>query len=194
MMVSDKNFVEEWKDIKGYEGKYQVSNFGRVKSLWFEHNTFNGIKKIQKEKILSQREDNLGYVSYGLFKNGKPKRVRAHKLVVEAFIGSIPKGLVVNHINGIKSDNRVENLEICTYSHNTKEAFRLGIIKYGFGELSHRAKIINQLDLENNVINTFHGCYEAERETKISSASIYRCLKGKQKQAQGYMWEYAKEA
>lgn len=184
---------EVWKDIKGYEGKYQVSNLGRVKSLWIAHNTFDGIKKIQREKILAQRKDNLGYVSYGLFKNGQSKRVRAHKLVAEAFVGCIPKGLAINHINGVKSDNRVENLEICTYSHNVKEAFRLGINKRRFGMLNHRAKKINQLDLDNNVINTFYGCYEAERKTKIGYSSIYRCLVGKQKQTQGYKWEYAKE-
>lgn len=184
---------EIWKDIKGYEGKYQVSNYGRVKSLWIEHNTFNGIKKIQREKILLQKKDNLGYISYGLFKNGKSKRLRAHKLVVEAFIGTIPKDMAVNHINGIKTDNRIDNLEICTFSHNIREAFRLGINKRRFGKLNHRSKKINQLDLNNNVINTFYGCYEAERETKIGSSSIYRCLIGKQKQAGDYRWEYAKE-
>lgn len=102
--------IEEiWKDILGYEGLYQVSNLGRVKSFPRPGNW--------KERILNPII-NKGYLHVGLRKDGKEKRFRVHRLVVEAFLGKIPDGFVVNHINEIKSDNRLENLEIVTQKEN----------------------------------------------------------------------------
>lgn len=101
---------EIWKDILGYEGLYQVSNLGNVKSLNYKHTG--------KERILKPRPDGHGYYKVALCKNGKVKNFRIHRLVVEAFIGKIPKGLVVNHINECPTDNRLENLEICTIREN----------------------------------------------------------------------------
>lgn len=102
--------IEEiWKDAVGYEGLYQVSNLGQVKSLNY--------KRTDKERILKPVLTK-GYYSIGLCKNGKCKRSYVHKLVVEAFLGKISNGLVVNHLNEIKSDNRLENLEICTQKEN----------------------------------------------------------------------------
>lgn len=103
--------IEEiWKDAVGYEGLYQVSNLGRVKSLNFNH-TGN-------ERIMKPTLKKTGYYSVKLWKNGKSKHINVHRLVAEAFLGSIPKGLVVNHLNEIKTDNRLENLEICTIKEN----------------------------------------------------------------------------
>ena len=102
---------EIWRDVVGYEGLYQVSNLGRVKSLNYHRSGKEGIMK----PVL---EDN-GYYSVNLYKNGKVKKFSLHRLVVETFLGKIPNGLVVNHLNEIKSDNRLENLEICTQKENT---------------------------------------------------------------------------
>lgn len=98
---------EIWKDIVDYEGLYQVSNLGRVKSI-----------KFSKEKILKPVPTHNGYYIVGLSKNGNKKRFRVHRLVAQAFIGKISKGYCVNHINEVKTDNRLENLEIITFKEN----------------------------------------------------------------------------
>jgi hypothetical protein len=102
--------TEIWKDVLGYEGLYQVSNLGQVKSLNYNR---TGI-----ERILKARLSKDGYYEVMLCKNGKGKSFRVHRLVVMSFIGEIPKGSVVNHLNEIRTDNRLENLEICTNKEN----------------------------------------------------------------------------
>ena len=176
---------EAWKDVVGYEGLYQISNLGNIKSIYYG----------EKEKILKIRKDDKGYPQAHLSKNGEMKDFKVHRLVATAFIGDIPDGFVINHINGIKDDNRVENLEICTYSHNAKEAYRLGLNKPvwtgKFGKFHKCSKKINQLDLDGNIVNTFYGAREAERETKICNINITQCLKKQRKTAGGYKWSYA---
>lgn len=103
--------TEIWKDVIEYEGLYQVSNFGRVKSLNYGRSG--------KERILKQVLDGDGYYCVLLYKNGKRKRFSVHRLIVMTFIGPITKGLVVNHINECRTDNRLENLEICTIRENS---------------------------------------------------------------------------
>ena len=101
--------MEEFRDIKGHEGSYQVSNLGRVKSLNFN-----------KERILRGGQGSGGYLTVSLFKDGKQKTRRVHKLVAEAFLNHKPCGhkLVVNHINFIRHDNRADNLELDTNRNN----------------------------------------------------------------------------
>tara|TARA_R110001632_G_scaffold27006_5_gene72752 strand:- start:3316 stop:3810 length:495 start_codon:yes stop_codon:yes gene_type:complete len=101
--------TEIWKDIKDYEGLYQISNLGRVKSL-----------KFGKERILKGTKDFNGYSIVCLHKDGNQKTKKVHQLVAIAFLGHIPSGmsLVVDHINRIKTDNRLENLQIITNREN----------------------------------------------------------------------------
>jgi len=107
-----KNQKEVWKDVLNYEGIYQISNLGRVKSL-----------KFGKERILRVGVDGNGYLNANLSKNGKVKSRCVHQLVVIAFLNHTPCGLelVVNHINFNKTDNRVENLEVITNRENTNK-------------------------------------------------------------------------
>lgn len=99
--------VEVWKDVLGFQGIYQASNLGRIKSF-----------KYGREKILKPRINARGYFLVMLCKDGVQKNHYIHRLVYEAFNGKIPQGLVVNHLNEIKTDNRLENLEICTHKEN----------------------------------------------------------------------------
>ena len=101
--------TEIWKDVKDYEGLYQVSNLGRFKSL-----------KFGKERILKGSKHLSGYISVVLFKDGKTKWISLHQLVAIAFLNHIPCGykLVVDHINTIKTDNHLDNLQIITHREN----------------------------------------------------------------------------
>jgi hypothetical protein len=106
--------MEIWKDIKDYEGHYQVSSLGRVKSL-----------KYGKERILKQAIEGGGYLQVVLSNNKKNAKYKVHKLVCIAFLGHIPNGMktVVDHRNGIKTDNRLENLRLVTNRENSTFGF-----------------------------------------------------------------------
>jgi len=114
--INDEGLVclEEWRDIPNYEGIYQVSDLGRIKSLNY--------RRTNKENILKSRIEEKGYMRLGLFKNNK-KKYLVHQLVAIAFLGHIPciTKLVVNHKNFIKTDNRKLNLEIITNRDNTNQ-------------------------------------------------------------------------
>ena len=122
---------EVWKDIPEYEGVYQVSNLGRVKSLNYNR---EGI-----ERVLKPSPNNYGHYQVNLYRGGARKMNSVHRLVMLAFIGE--SDLEVNHINGIKTDNRLENLEYCTHTENTQRAYSTGLIIITRGENHHKSKL-----------------------------------------------------
>ncbi len=112
---------EIWRDIAGYEGLYQVSNLGRVKSLERTTKRFNGFKVCEYKdgnKILKQSKNYKGYLFVGLCKNGKEKKYKVHRLVAEAFIDNPNNLPQVNHKNENKECNISNNLEWCTNKYN----------------------------------------------------------------------------
>lgn len=117
--------MEIWKDIKGYEGKYQVSTLGYVKSLVM----WTGDKYIKRDKILRGVLYKNGYMYVGLSKDGKVKRFKVNRLVAEAFIDNPYNLPVTNHKNGDKTNNTVGNLEWTSYSENLKHAYKTGLRK-----------------------------------------------------------------
>lgn len=121
--------TEYWKDIPNYEGRYQVSNFGRIKSF------------VGKEKILKQRTTKKGYKKVGLCKNKKQKQHRIHRLVAITFLPNNLNLPEVNHIDGDKANNNLSNLEWCSPSHNMKHSFKTGLRKACSGENHGRAKL-----------------------------------------------------
>jgi hypothetical protein len=120
--------MEIWKDIKGYEGIYQVSNLGRVKSLARKVIKAYGAEHNLSEKIKSVNSDNFGYSVIRLH-NGSGKTFKVHRLVANAFLGE-PNGLEVNHIDGNKSNNNLNNLEYCTKSENLKHCWDNGLRQF----------------------------------------------------------------
>ena len=116
---------ELWKTIKGYEGIYQVSNNGQVRSLNRTITDCRGRKQIIKEKILKPENVDDGYERVSLCRNGGQKHHRVATLVYEAFNGPIPKGLEIDHINGNNRDNRLENLRVCTHKENCNNPITL---------------------------------------------------------------------
>lgn len=106
--------AEKWKDVKGFEGFYMVSNRGRVKSL--------ARYKSPKEFIMKTRPDKDGYLEFSASTNGKRKFIKVHRAVYEAFVGPIPDGYVINHRNNIKTTNFPTNLEAITKDENARHA------------------------------------------------------------------------
>lgn len=187
---------EIWKDIENYNS-YQISNFGNVKSKERVVNCNHNSKRKIKERILKPLIDNRGYYVVTIYNvNGKSNPKTVHRLVAQAFIENTNNYPVINHIDGNKQNNNVNNLEWCTQSHNVKEAYRIGLEKpqltnlNKFGKNNKKAKKIKQINIETNeTINYFYGILEAERETGINFRNIHMCLKKKRKSAGGYKWE-----
>ena len=126
-----QNNQEIFKDVIGYEGMYQVSNLGNVKSL----ERYNEkLKCYIKEKDKNKSIDTSGYYAVSLWKNNIGKSARVHRIVAESFIGEIPQDMQVNHIDGVKTNNNLTNLEIVTRSENILHAYRTGLIKNQFGK------------------------------------------------------------
>lgn len=174
---SDK---EIWKDIKGYEGIYQVSNLGRIKSF-----PRNGT--INQEKILKQTKDKTGYLTVGLHKNNNVKKVCVHWLVADAFIPRNIGDEVVNHIDGNKLNNKLDNLERCTQKHNVKESIRLGL------QTPYNEKKILQYALDGTFIKEWKSACEAERQLKIPQANISACCRKVRKTTGKFIWKFKEE-
>lgn len=174
--------MEEWRDIKGYEGVYQVSNLGNVKSLdRVMHTKNNGIRKV-KGKVLKPHVETLGYLSVALAMNGTRVFARIHRLVAEAFISNEQKKSEVNHKDGNKSNNTVSNLEYATHSENMQHAVRSGLKK--------RAYPVEMIDrTTGEVLRTFQSIHSASQYLgKSSMNNIWSCATGKTKHAYGYKW------
>lgn len=143
---------EIWKDVPNYESLYQVSNKERIKGVSrIIRNPLKG-DCLLEERILKYCVDKSGYPTYVLSNNKFKKTFKIHRLVAMAFIPNPENKPCVNHINGIKTDNRVENLEWCTYSENTKHAFDTGLMKMTKGNDCSWSKVSEQqvLEIRNN--------------------------------------------
>lgn len=119
---------EEWRDVVGFEGFYQVSSLGRVRSLdrWILH---SGKKRFKKGVVRAEKLDYHGYPSVALCLDGRRYDVNVHTLVARAFVDGYFEGAHVNHIDGVKANNIPSNLEFCTRSQNMKHAYSLGLKK-----------------------------------------------------------------
>lgn len=170
----------KWKSIPGFEGLYEASDSGQIRSLY---------RGVRNEKILKQVVNKDGYCRVELYKDGKRKYLLVHRAVWESFNGSVPEGYEINHKDENRQNNNIENLELLTHlenlnygSHNIKLRYanhrRKGVIAYDkagkklfeFDSIMHAIEVLN---FKNN-----------------SYAHISKCCKGKKKSAYGYVWRY----
>lgn len=119
--------LQLWADIPGYEGLYQINSIGEVRSLP-KIRLIRNKQQFYSMRLLKAAPTNNGYLIVSLWKNGEIKRCHIHRLIAETFIPNPLNKEQVNHINGVKSDNRIENLEWATQSENTIHAFKNGLI------------------------------------------------------------------
>ncbi len=174
-MISDP--VEQWKDIAGFDGLYQISNFGSVKRLG------------RNERTLKPRMCK-GYETVCLCKNGIRHNRRINRLVALAFISNPENKPEVNHKDGNKRNNSVSNLEWCTSSENQIHAMRTGLNPM-LKNNSVLSKPVDMLSKSGELLRTFPSFKEAERQTGISRRNIHSCCTGGRcKTAGGFVWKY----
>jgi DNA-binding XRE family transcriptional regulator len=141
--------MEIWKAIPQYEGVYEVSNLGQVKCLERFVNGKGKGKKLVLEQIINPQIDK-GYFRVNLYKNGKLKRIAVHRLVAIAFIPNQEEKPQVNHINGIKTDNRLENLEWVTLSENMIHAYKENLlVRKGEKHTQNKLSVSNVIEIRN---------------------------------------------
>ena len=188
---------EIWKDIKNFEGCYQVSNLGRIKSLPKEYIMPNGSIGIRKEKILKplKRKNGRQYVLQIHFCDYKDEKGKWHykifhinRLVAEAFLNfDRNSNMQICHLDGNTLNNHYKNLKIASPKEKANQSKKNGL--YEIRDKKIRKKVC-QYDLNGKIINTFISLKDAEEKTKIFSQNISRCCRNKSKQAGGYVWKY----
>ena len=184
---------EIWKDIQNYEGSYQVSNYGRIKSLNYN--------RTRKEKILKPGKDKSGYFKINLYKNGKYKTYQVHRLVAEAFILNPNNHPIINHKDENPSNNHVDNLEWCTYKYNNNYGNRNEkLSKSNKGRIFSEETIKKMSEAKKGKYDgnkhpqarkvicittgeTFNCIKDAEEKYGIHHQDISKCCKNKRKSA-----------
>ena len=165
---------EIWKDVVGFEGIYIISNSGAVISSYNR----NGVKSLKG----SVKKN--GYLQYILVKDGKKYHSNAHRLVAKAFLENPKNFQQVNHKDGDKLNNNVDNLEWCNASHNSQHAIKNGLKNCWL-------KKVNQFTLDGIFIFQFNSIKEAAESVRTSPTNIRQNMIGKSKSAKGYIWKYS---
>lgn len=188
---------EVWKDVVGYEGLYQVSNLGRVKSV--DRTIFrSSTPQKVKGKIISQGLLNSGYKAVSLWYKKKRKAFTVHRLVANAFLEKVDGKDFIDHINGVRTDNRANNLRWCTRIENSN--FPIARSKYIAANKKRVEKIrkirsehsleVLQLTTEGLVVKKWSSVKEASENLGILTSGIYASCVGAKKTAGGYKWKY----
>jgi len=184
-----ENAKEEiWRDIRNYEGLYQVSNKGRVKSLGQTVRGRSDSKRHLKGRILKLYTTNSGYLQVTLYKaSGKKKKFLVHRLVCEAFHENPENKPCVNHIDENKENNIASNLEWCTYKENNNHGTHNARVAKA------QSKSVGQYTRDGELVKVWQSAYEVQRQLGFAHGNISAVALGKQKSVYGYVWKYIEE-
>lgn len=180
----ENNRIEIWKDYKDYEGLYQASNLGRMRSLDTYRKGRNGSIRFCKGRILKPGTDKDGYLQVCLCKNNKQKTYKVHRLVAETFIPNPDNLPYINHRDECKTNNNVENLEWCDCKYNSNYGTRNKKVAL------KKKKPVLQFTLDGIFVKEWPSTIDAEREGGFVSASICRCCRGRSKKHHNFIWKY----
>ena len=172
---------EEWRDVENYEGKYQISNLGRLRSF----------ARSVEPLIFAPHYDKDGYIMYGLRRNGKTYTKKAHRLVASAFIPNKDNLPQINHIDEDKTNNRVSNLEWCSHLYNNRYGTKRQRISFYAMYQGHSLRKVRQYTKDGLFVKEHISSRMAERETNIKHQNIIETCRGGQTQSGGYLWCYA---
>ena len=175
---------EEWRDVVGYEGRYQVSSMGRVKSLARVVIRNNGQKLPIKERVLKPMTDRYGYLIVCLCAGGKQKMFKVHRLVCQAFHKNPENKLCVNHIDENKTNNAASNLEWSTYEENNNHG------THNERVAKARSKPVGQYTRYGDLVKVWPSTQEAERQAGFNHGNISEVANGNRKTAHGFIWRY----
>jgi len=174
---------EKWEPMLQYGNFYEVSNLGNVKSVDRTITRVDGVKTRLSGKVLTHNICRKGYHRVKICHNTKPKYCTIHRLVALQFIGNPNNYPQVNHMDGDKNNNNVDNLEWCTNEYNMKHAIENGLIRFD----SRKVKV-SQYTLEGEYMNTFDSITIACKETNSIHSGISMCSRGFYKHSNGYKW------
>jgi hypothetical protein len=180
---------EVWKPVAGYEGVYEVSNHGRVRSL----DGFDWMGRRVKGKLRKTKKNNRDYVQMSLSKDGTIKYYLMHRLVAEAFVENPDKLPQVNHKDENKNNNCADNLEWCTniYNRHYGTGLERAIKNHDYEQIAHKnMRDLKQMTPDGELVALWHGVMTAYRATGIHESGIRNCCYGKAKTAGGYKWAY----
>lgn len=180
----------KWSDIEGYEGLYQVSDDGRIRSCDRYVVTKGGYNRICHGIEKKQRKDKDGYMKVSLHKDGNLQTFYVHRLVANAFIPNTENKPCVDHINAVRNDNRVENLRWFTVKENNSTDIAKTRKSVGAFKREDNKKKIIQYSLNGEMINKYNSSMDIERELGFEHSAVLRCCKGKQNTSYGYKWVY----
>lgn len=180
---------EEWRDVVGYEGLYKISSSGRVLSKW------GGWKERTPQMLKS------GYLCFDFYKNTQKERICIHRAVAEAFIPNKENKPQVNHLDGVKTNNQVNNLEWCNHSENIKHAYKKGLCKPNldnlkrgwfstkkqrYGSKNHKSKVVVCIETGTE----FESARQATILLGLSGNAVAYCCNGRNNTAGNLHWKY----
>ena len=183
---------EIFKPVKGYEGIYEISNYGRCRRISYKIDTEAKIAQFGLPHYLKPNYGEWGHVRYALSVNGKTKLKLAHRMILEAF--EVPNPLNKPHVNHIDNDptnNYIENLEWCTHTENMQHMIKCGRKVTYKGKDHKGSKEVHQYDKNMNWVAIYESSGEASRKTGFLSGHIREACRGTLKTYKGFIWKYA---